>query len=74
MVKLPNVLTAGRIGCFVKPEQIKELRTREGLTQQALADCLGVTVRTVKHWESGSRNVSLTAEKLIGALWPAHQN
>lgn len=54
----------------MKPEQIKELRLREGLTQQALARHLGVSVRTVKHWESGSRNVSPVAERLIQALWP----
>lgn len=54
----------------MKPQQVQELRQREGLTQQALADRLGVSVRTVKHWESGSRNVSRTAEALIRVLWP----
>jgi len=47
------------------PAEIREIRKREGWTQQKLADEIGVTVRTVKHWEAGTRSISLPAEKLL---------
>jgi DNA-binding transcriptional regulator YiaG len=40
------------------PAEIRETRKRKGWSQQAMADALGVSVRTVKHWEAGSRNMS----------------
>lgn len=36
------------------PAQIKEWRTAHGLTQQAMADLLGVRCNTVSRWEQGS--------------------
>jgi len=35
-------------------QQIKTARNRAGLTQQALADALGVTLRTIGNWERGA--------------------
>lgn len=40
------------------PQKIKSIRKRAGLTQQQLADQLGVTVQTVKNWEGGRRGVA----------------
>ena len=40
------------------PKQIRKARLRKGWTQQAMADALGVTVRAVKHWEAGTKNMS----------------
>ena len=34
---------------------IKELRTKHGLTQKQLAALIGVTTRTVERWEAGDR-------------------
>ena len=35
------------------PAQFKGARHALGLTQQSLADALGVSIRTIRHWESG---------------------
>lgn len=47
---------------------IKELRKRNNLTQQELADKCGVTLRTVQNWEMG-RNVPESALILLNSLW-----
>lgn len=39
--------------------RVKELRTKAGMTQKALADQLGVTVPTVSKWELGQRTPEL---------------
>ena len=46
-------------------QRIKELRTRNDLTQQALADLLGVTDKAVSKWECGSTIPDIA---LIGPL------
>ncbi|WP_157734723.1 helix-turn-helix domain-containing protein [Actinopolyspora erythraea] len=40
---------------FFSAEQFTELRQARGYTLQAVADGLGVDVRTVKHWAAGTR-------------------
>lgn len=37
--------------------RLKELRKEKGLTQQALADDIGVTKRTYIYWEQGQRDI-----------------
>ena len=39
------------------PNEIKQARQSAGLTQQALADLLGVSIKTVQSWEGGWRNM-----------------
>ena len=46
---------------------IKELRTRLGLTQDAFARKLGVSVRCINRWEHG-HHPSKLAQKLIDKL------
>ena len=50
------------------PAEFKEARARLGLTQSALAESLGVTLRCVQHYEAGHRKVSAPAAKLLGLL------
>lgn len=39
------------------PAELKAERAALGLSQQKLADALGVTARAIKHWEAGTRRV-----------------
>ena len=36
-------------------EQIRAIRAKTGLTQQAFANCYEIPKRTIENWESGSR-------------------
>ncbi len=46
-------------------KRIKDLRTSRGLTQEALAEKLGVQLRTVARYESGKSSINLmTLNKL----------
>lgn len=47
---------------------VKSIRADLGLTQQQLADQVGVTVRAVKQWEQGVRTPSKTAQILLTLL------
>ena len=37
-------------------EKIKAIRHKFGLTQKQFAEKLGVSIRTLQHWEQGDRN------------------
>lgn len=39
-------------------QKLKQLRLQAGLTQEQLASCIGVSSRTIKHWEHGTRTPS----------------
>lgn len=39
-------------------QRLKKLRKEQGLTQQAMADRLGVTPTAIKKWEAGNNFVS----------------
>lgn len=44
---------------------IKELRKEKGLTQQQLADELGVNLRTIGKWEHREVNIPQATRKLL---------
>jgi len=44
---------------------IAEARTRSGLSQQRIADLLGVSPRTFQEWEQGRRQPSGAARSLL---------
>lgn len=50
------------------PKDLKQLRAKLGLSQQALAGKLGVSRNTVNRWEMGTRAISPMAERLIRTL------
>lgn len=45
--------------------KIKSERLRLGLTQQQLADLLGIPFRTIQNWEGGQRKCPDYVERLI---------
>jgi transcriptional regulator with XRE-family HTH domain len=48
---------------------IRQLRTKQGLSQQALADKAGVSEGAIRAWESGARGLLLrSARKVAAAL------
>jgi transcriptional regulator with XRE-family HTH domain len=50
-------------------EYLREARRELGLSQRALADSMGVSLETIRGYESGKRNASsATLERLISAL------
>lgn len=49
-------------------EELKAKRAELGLSQQALADKLGVSRNTVARWEMGSVPVTETAARLLKTL------
>lgn len=44
---------------------IKEARKNANLTQQGMADLLGIPRRTIQNWESGERTPPEWAERLV---------
>jgi putative transcriptional regulator len=50
------------------PDELRTIRKALGLSQAAMAQIVGVSRRTVEHWEAGTRNVSPPAARLIRSL------
>ncbi len=49
----------------MKPQDLKRIRQQLGLTQQELADQLGVGRVTVTRWELGLRSISEPIARLV---------
>ena len=52
---------------------IKSLRTKEGMTQDELANKIGVVRSTVGNWEQGKRNPDLEQLEEIADLFNLHR-
>ena len=50
-------------------EEIKEIRSRLGLSQEALAEKIGVHARTIQNWESGGK-IPKSKDALLCSLLP----
>lgn len=55
-------------------EKIKELRKRLGLSQDKFAVRLGITVQTVRRWESGKTKPSPMAQRLLEEIGKGKSN
>jgi len=51
-----------------KPQQIKDIRARLGLTQVLLGGIVGVSTKTVEAWEVGYRKPSSSAMRVLAEL------
>lgn len=51
-----------------KPKDIKNVRAKVGMTQGLFANFLGVSVKTVEAWESGTNKPSGASNRLITML------
>jgi len=54
---------------LLRPEQIRDQRTALGLTQQALADRLGVAVATLSRWETGAQIQQRSLDRFLRAFF-----
>jgi DNA-binding transcriptional regulator YiaG len=52
----------------VRPVDILRIRRRAGYTQGELAEALGVSRRTVAHWETGTRRASRQSRAQLRSL------
>ena len=52
----------------MKPVELKDLRTRLGLTQEELGAEVGARSNTVSRWERGATPIPVSKEKLIRVL------
>jgi transcriptional regulator with XRE-family HTH domain len=54
---------------IISSDVIKKMRKKQGLTQQELADKIGVSQKDVSRWENGKREPSITTlNKIADAL------
>ena len=51
-----------------KPQQIKDIRARLGLTQGLMGGIVGVSTKTVEAWEVGYRRPSSSAMRVLAEL------
>lgn len=61
-------IKARRMGILL-PSEIRELRTRLGMTQKEMGDLLGVAEKSYSRWETGRERLSHSLNKLVAALW-----
>ena len=54
---------------LLTPEEIRQHRTTLGLTQQALADLLGVAVSTLSRWETGSQIQQRSLDRFLRSFF-----
>ena len=50
------------------PQQIRDIRSRLGITQGLMGSIIGVSIKTIEAWEIGYRNPSSSAMRLLAEL------
>ena len=64
LVRQIELMRYDRLG-LLRPSQIKATREKAGLTQEAMADWLGVGAKTYTRWESGRSYHNRSSDNLI---------
>jgi len=49
------------------PAELKTIRQNLGLSQRSLGEALGYSGRSIRHWESGQREIPKTVKMAIKA-------
>lgn len=53
----------------ITQNRVNELRKQAGLSQQALADQIGVMRKTISHWELGNHRISTDNAKKLSQFF-----
>jgi transcriptional regulator with XRE-family HTH domain len=53
---------------------IKELRIKKGVGQTELANYVGVSLRTIQHWEKGTKNITIFRLEKINSFFGLNMN
>lgn len=70
---LPQMLDRGTFVCYTCNMDIKILREQLNWTQEKLAQELGVSVMTIRRWESGKHEPSRLALREVERLKESYQ-
>jgi len=54
-------------------KRLKEARESKGMTQQQVAECLGISLRYYRHIEAGDRNGDFRVWDALEDLFGVHQ-
>ena len=49
-------------------DKIKAMRKQHGMTQEELAEIMGISVHTLRYWEQGQGAVPMIADKFLTIL------
>jgi len=52
---------------------VRQARALIGISQVVLADMMGVSPRSIKHWEAGTARPTTSAKTLLGILVRLHE-
>ena len=53
---------------------IRDLRLKKGISQIELAKNIGVTTRTIQHWEKGTKNITIDKLERINSFFGLNMN
>ena len=48
--------------------KLKQIRTEKGMTQKALSDLTGISLRTLQHYEQGDKDINKAAVIVVYKL------
>lgn len=53
---------------------IRDLRLKKGISQIELSKNIGVTTRTIQHWEKGTKNITIDKLERINSFFGLNMN